>query len=539
MDEIIIQSKRKYYTQQAIEVKNELLNRYKGTNIEGRQYSQIITYLNALYKKEHSNRELASMITDGSEDAGLADAFVFCKDSVDIFDIKEEKNLKLNEVKQLRDRLKEYIFIKPDFKKFKNIRLVAPHIKKFHSPANKRRSINVYIIRSEYTRHNYEDKNINNILKEIEGFPGVKVSRITNNTIVNLILEHNFIQSWQINKTVSMPLREEKMALIKDEYEYIIVMLPIKEVLTIYHRHIMEGKDFFSQNIRLPKKIVKFRVGISETIKKNVDNFFIFHNGITITAKKIASDARSYYVYEPQVVNGAQTIGNLYSEYKNDLSNNDLKKASIICKIVKADQDLSDKICETSNTQKAVKIEQLRVNDSFQKKMEIYLHSESGGQYEYIRKEKKKFAKSRAIKYTQFFQWSYSVFLNKPAAAKNAKSLIFEKDKRGEYEKIKFEIEKNIDNILLLCKIGVFVEDEIKKEKDGSKKSFLRSANLHLISGLFNKKTSDKKMFDLIYKILNNYSEQEIKKDKNLNLNKIFTKKDSTWKFLRNELSKL
>ncbi len=503
---------------------------------DGRQYPQIITCLNAVYKKEHTDKELEGIITDGDGDGGFADAIVFQKDSFDIFDFKESSNLGLRDIQKFRERLNALIF-PPSPEEFvydgTDCFRIKKHLEKIHSPKNKRSKCNIFIIREKFSTFS---EPINKEITKIKNNPGVEIFFIDNEKIVNLLLEQDFLKKWLIKKSNIDILSNKKVLNSVNEYEFLILKISLSDLLKLYKDHIDRKKDLFGQNIRLPKRAEKFSSGISKTVREKTENFFLFHNGITITANGISANATCFITSEPQVVNGAQTLGNLYEKYNHDLNNKQLKKAKVLCKIIKADQDLTDLICETSNTQKAVKVEDLRTNDSFQKKLEIYIKSESKGKYKYERKGGKTEKNIVSIKYVKFFQWTYSALLFEPAKAKNAKQRLFEKDDRGEYEKIKTTITENLSKIIFLCDVGIFVENRIKEEKEKDKKGFLRNIDLHIIAGLFLLKSLEIKDFNNIYKLLKNYSNETIKKDKNLNNNKIFTKSIGAWKYLESKL---
>ncbi|MFA5877481.1 MAG: AIPR family protein [Candidatus Paceibacterota bacterium] len=503
---------------------------------DGRQYSQIITCLNAIYGKDHSDDVLKEMITDGDGDGGLIDAIAFRKDSVDIFDFKESANLKLREIQQLSERLSNLVLKKPDSATLNSTDCVRikKHLQEIHSPKNKREKYNIYIVRKSFALFTVA---IKNEVEKIKRNPGVEVHFLDDDKIIGSLLQQDLLESWIISKSKIGILSEGNASLTRG-YDFLILTISLADLLKLHKKHLDEGKDLFGQNIRLPKKVEKFSNGISKTVKENAGNFFLFHNGITITANGISANATCFMVSEPQVVNGAQTLGNLYEKYTNNLSDPQLKKAKVLCKIIRADQDLTDLICETSNTQKKVKVEDLRTNDSFQKKLEIYIQSESKGKYSYERKGGKTEGKVVGIQYVRFFQWAYSAFFLDPANAKNAKQRLFEEGDRGEYAKIKKEITKNLSKIIFLCDVGVFVEGQVKKEKKKEKKGFLKNVDLHIIAGLFLLKSVEVKDFEKIYKLLRQFADKKIKNDKSLNNNKLFTKSPEAWKYLKKKLGK-
>jgi len=534
MNNQILKSLYNYNNKQA----KRLISYFKSIygKFDGRQYSQIITCLNAIYRKEYSDDELKEIITDGDGDGGLVDAIVFCKDSFDIFDFKESPNLGLRDIQKLSERLSTLVFPPnsgvSDYSEEDCFR-IKKHLKKIRSPRNTRKKCNIFIVRKNFTTFS---KPIVKEIEKIKKHPGVEVFFINNEKIVSLLLEQDLLKEWLIRRSTIEILSDKKRSNLIGEYDFLILKISLSDLLKLYKIHIEKKKDLFGQNIRLPKKARKFSIGISKTVEERSKNFFLFHNGITITASKIFADATCFNISEPQVVNGAQTLGNLYEKYSNDLNSERLKKAKVLCKIIMADQDLTDLICETSNTQRAVKVEDLRTNDSFQKKLEIYIKSESRGKYRYERKGGKIEKDAVSIKYVKFFQWAYSALFFEPAKAKNAKHRLFEKDDRGEYEKIKTEIEKNLSKIIFLCDAGIFVENRIKKEKIKKKKGFLRTIDLHIVTGLFLLKSLEIKNFDKIYKLLRDYSDKKIKKDKSLNNNKIFTKSTGAWGYLKSKL---
>lgn len=497
--------------------------------LDGRQYTQIITYLNAFYKKEHSDEELQNIVTDGDGDAGLADAFVFTSDSVDIFDFKENNKLGLRDIQKLNTQLQRLIINKPSSFDDDDIRRIRKQLIKFHNPRNTRSKINIYIVRNRLPQVN---KSVMNEIGVIKNNPGVDVNFITNKEIVGFLLKNDFLKTWRVERGSIDVLKSIKN-------DYLVATIPLKNLILLYDLHLKLKKDLFAQNIRETQKRKSFINGISNTIKRYPERFFLFHNGITITTSSITEDARNFFIDEPQVVNGAQTLGNLFDKYKFNLNNEELATSKILCKIIKGDQQIIDFVCETSNTQRAVKVEDLRTNDYFQKELGLFISCESGGKYEYVRKDRKDKKSATAIKYTKFFQWAYSALIHKPAEAKNAKHRLFENDNSGEYEGIKKSISNNTRFIKLLCDIGISVENYIKEERDKKNKGFLRNCDLHLVAGLFSLKSIDEKKIEKMSSLLKVYSDKRIQSDGSLNYNKIFTKSDEAWKYLEGQLPKI
>jgi|GEM_PF-2604653 len=523
MENAIIDSQLKFYDKQARRVAAYLKGIFPQTT--GESYPQIITGLNAVYKKEHTDDELKKIITDGDGDGSFADAFVFTRKSVDIFDFKISSNLKLVDIRKIRVQLENLLLKRPVDFDDPDIRRIKTHLMKYHSPRNKIELINIYIVREKFSSVNEQ---IDREIKRAQQNNCVKIKLISYKDIVDLLLEKRFTSGWEISKT--------NLDLLADNNDYLIINIPLRDLLQLYNDYVEKNEDLFDKNIRSPQKKRKFSEGILYTLRKYPKRFFIFHNGITITAVDINKFPNHFRIIDPQVVNGAQTLGNLLDKYQDNLNHDDLK-AKVLCKIIKGDQEMIDFVCETSNTQKEVKTEDLRTNDYFQKELGLLIKSESNGRYEYVRKERLEKSKI-PIKYTKLFQWSYAALFENPAEAKNAKKRLFENSGRGEYENIKNRIKNNIPSIIKICDIGLLVDDFIKKITNKSKKSFLTFCNFHIIAGLFLLDSKDKEDIEKIYKLLYRFSRNEIKRDKNLNYNKIFTKSDTAWRYLKSELTK-
>lgn len=497
---------------------------FKGMGEDGTAFG--IVCLNALYGRQHTDEEFIKIITDGDGDDSI-DAIVFTKDSTDFFDFKLEENLSSNQLKLFESSLRRNFGTEKVKHSDDNIRLKA-HIRRFHSKTNCRGKIRIFICRGRNGEFKIGKKE-KEVIARLQKQRYTTVEVLSQNQILKKILKDDFLAEWKLTKHNAKKLdpHEEQEA-----YNSLIVKIPITEILKLYRTHLLEKKDLFATNVRLPFSSPLFSNGLQETIRETPTKFYLLHNGLTITATDIIQDARNYIIKSPQVVNGAQSVGNLYSIYKDDFTNQNLKNAEIVCKIIKAEEEFANNICEASNTQRPIKTEDLRTNDLFQKELELFINS-SSKEYIYLRKKGLKVKRgAKKILYLKFFQWAYAALLKKPAEAKNAKSKLFDDSDRGNYRKIQETIEANLSRILNLCEIGFFVESEINKVKTKKKKGFLRHINMHLIAGIFHLNSCTRQNFNKIYKILHKFANNKISKDKNINLNKLFTKSEEAWNYL-------
>lgn len=279
------------------------------------------------------------------------------------------------------------------------------------------------------------------------------------------------------------------------------------------------------------------------TLEEEPEKFHIYHNGVTLVVDKeiYSINDVKFTVKHPQVINGAQTINSIYQHYKKSINNKKLKKAKIICKIVYADEKLSVKLCETTNTQLSINYSDLKSNDDFQIKLKSFIEDTNGHNFKYIRKRGEIYrGKKIKIIMPNFMQWAYSCLFKNPSQAKNRKKYLFDSvSKNGLYKKLVESLNsgeaKFIKNI---CDKGIFVQKKIKKEKIKEKKRFLRYAELHIIAGMFNIKNKNTEEIDYqkVIKILEKYQKKIQTADPGKSLNDIFTKSEKAWKFLYSKI---
>ena len=187
----------------------------------------------------------------------------------------------------------------------------------------------------------------------------------------------------------------------------------------------------FEKNIRyylgenfINKKIIK---GASDSLTR--DKFWFLNNGITIvcdqyTINGLHSENIKVNLDNFQIVNGTQTTRCISTACKN-IGNADKIKALV--KILKADQNLSDAITESTNSQNPVNKRDLRSNDDIQKLLETSLLSR-GYFYRRKRNHYSDRPKDKIIDNLLFSQIYYSYSLGKPHEARNQRAKLFGDD---------------------------------------------------------------------------------------------------------------
>lgn len=137
-------------------------------------------------------------------------------------------------------------------------------------------------------------------------------------------------------------------------------------------------------NVRGYLEETNFNKNIRETLKSNYMHFFMFNNGITITAEEITSESKNsnekylFTLKNFQIVNGGQTIRTIFSylheiHYNNEPFN--FRNTFVLVRIFKIekDSDLKNAIAEYTNSQNQISAYDLKSVDSIQIQIENYL----------------------------------------------------------------------------------------------------------------------------------------------------------------------
>ena len=136
---------------------------------------------------------------------------------------------------------------------------------------------------------------------------------------------------------------------------------------------------------------------ISDTLNQSNPNIFsVLNNGITVVANSVKTTGNIFTIEDFQIVNGCQTSNVLYENIHNDV----LSEVVIPFRlIVTNNEDLKAKITVSTNSQTAIKKEQLSAMSDFQKNLEQYYNSiEGDGRLYYERRAKQYNADSSVMK---------------------------------------------------------------------------------------------------------------------------------------------
>ena len=141
----------------------------------------------------------------------------------------------------------------------------------------------------------------------------------------------------------------------------VIAAIPLKDCIRI--PGIKDG-SLFRKNVRQSLGISnKVNKGIAATLKKDPEDFFFLHNGITAICSQINLKDGLLSVKELNVVNGCQSLSTIYS-CSETVKNS--KDGYILFRFYEiSNPEKADKISTCTNSQSAVKARDLRSNDKY------------------------------------------------------------------------------------------------------------------------------------------------------------------------------
>ena len=158
-----------------------------------------------------------------------------------------------------------------------------------------------------------------------------------------------------------------------------LLIAPIKATELVRLSGISD-QSLFAYNVRGPLG----RTGVNKDIVKSIENpgrhrlFPLFHNGITIIAKKLENSSDEITAFDYFVVNGCQSVTSFWDN-KTKLTD-DLR---VLTKFVQVDpsSELAKLITEISNNQNGVKPRDFMSNNQFQIRLQNEFQQNYKGQY--------------------------------------------------------------------------------------------------------------------------------------------------------------
>lgn len=260
-------------------------------------------------------------------------------------------------------------------------------------------------------------------------------------------------------------------------------------------------KGVFDDNVRV---YLKQRTTINKNIKQTAlteegsHKFFFYNNGVTITCDKIDYQNTKNQIISLtnfQVVNGGQTINALRHAFIENQEYFD--EMTVLCKIYETnDSVFKTRIAEYTNSQNPVSNRDIYAIDSVQIKVGEELKN-FGYFYERKKNQFDSEDREKRIDSEKVGQALLAFDLEKPAEAKNKKSIIFGQD----YSNI-FNDKLVASKVLEV--VGLYREIEKKKIENASIRSYLMHSSYYIM--FFIKKIYDKKE-DPSIKLMDLYEE--------------------------------
>lgn len=240
----------------------------------------------------------------------------------------------------------------------------------------------------------------------------------------------------------------------------VIVNIMASSLKDIFHKHQQNG--LFNYNLREHISQKNVDSGIDNSIKKEPEYFWFYNNGVTFACEEFELDGNLIKLFNFSIINGAQTTTKIgkspYISKEKDFC--------LVCKIVrtpklKDDFDFVAKISEASNSQKPIKLRDLRANKPEQKLLQIRSAKSGTPLAVEIKRGVRpsnysKVEKWQRVKNEYLGQLILSMLLQKPGTARSGKSHIFGSDKV--YNQI-FRRTHDFNTLYDLVKLGSLYDD--------------------------------------------------------------------------------
>lgn len=269
----------------------------------------------------------------------------------------------------------------------------------------------------------------------------------------------------------------------------IIVNVKATSIKSLYEKHSENG--LFSYNLREHVTDKGVDEGIEQTIKNDKDNFWFYNNGITIGCEDFRKDGDKIKLYNFSIINGAQTTIKLGKSKLIDGKHD----FPLVCKIVKSDliseetKQFISKISEASNSQKPIKLRDLKSNDLQQLKLErgaasnkypLAIEIKRGVKAKNYNKVREKWQR---VSNEYIGQLILSCILQKPGLARNSKKTIFSSKKL--YTQV-FVRDHDFDTLYDLVRLGniytEYLNREIKEINDLDTIGIMRNGKLTILA---------------------------------------------------------
>ncbi|MGK7915087.1 MAG: AIPR family protein [Prochloraceae cyanobacterium] len=178
-------------------------------------------------------------------------------------------------------------------------------------------------------------------------------------------------------------------------------------------------RSIFDDNVRDfqgPENPVNSK--ISSTLEsENSERFVVFNNGVTVVANSLKTSGNKFIISDFQIVNGCQTSNILYQNRNNE----NIQSLYVPFRLIVTDNDsVKSQITLATNSQTAIKTEQLAVLSDFQRNLELYYAATEGDGKLYYERRAKQYSndntvvKNRIITVANQIKSFSAIFLQNP-----------------------------------------------------------------------------------------------------------------------------
>jgi hypothetical protein len=189
------------------------------------------------------------------------------------------------------------------------------------------------------------------------------------------------------------------------------------------------------ENVRGYLGDTEYNKNIFKTLDESPEKFFMYNNGITLTADSIQASLKNggkkllIKLTNYQIVNGGQTVRSIYAVKDKSFDEENLATASVLVRVFQTEGDdvLTSSIAEYTNSQNAISSSDLKSVSALQVQIEAYL-KEHG--MKYIRKSGDVGADNDSYKYFISMERLAQIRFSKmgyPDKASNQKKRLFTK----------------------------------------------------------------------------------------------------------------
>lgn len=176
------------------------------------------------------------------------------------------------------------------------------------------------------------------------------------------------------------------------------MIIQLVSLRTLLEMYLDFGEKLFERNIRSSYGFTLKQSTVNSKIKKSLircaingtqqsEDFTFFHNGVTIKARDIQLNDDGIALYEPRILNGAQTIASAHDFYQEHKLKKDilerLEQIRVVAKIVvSGNESFVRNVAINNNRQNPIEPWHLRANDKIQLEFEERFARQLGIYYE-------------------------------------------------------------------------------------------------------------------------------------------------------------